>query len=607
MVLPDCEAASAVFERFRDCACHVVAHASGRPWLAGCWDEDEARIVVDGERRVAVLGTCGLDRHTLLRRTGTIGSPHQVEGAVHGAGGSFHLLASVAGQVYARGTACGDRRLHHAHVEGVTVLADRARTLAWLTGAGVDMAQVAVRMASVSAPPHPFDQASMFPAVHCVVPGAAVELDRGGHASERKWWHPPEAELSLSEGAAVLRAALRNAVCVRVGPGQVWAADLSGGMDSTSLCFLAAEAGAELVALTLDRSGPECGDFAYARRAAAELPASTIHRTFSSDQLPPYLDGFDDGGEPEDEPSLKKRDVAQQEHLARAHRAQGARRRLVGQGGDHVVQPPPTHLHDLVRHQPRLAWRHATGYAAQHRWSRPQTARALADRRPYGAWLAAQAGPLFQDTGPPPASLLTWGAPVRMPPWATPQARELLANLLRAAAHTPPLALTRGQHGWIYQARQAGRVALAYDQYGMGLEMPYCDDAVLEASLRVRAHEAATPWTYKPLLATAMRGIVPQPLLDRTTKSSATAEWHSGLKSHQRQLASWYEDSRLVSAGLADPHALRRAWLSPGILPAADGPLVEYTLAVETWLREVEQHPVPHYLKEHPREPSPAR
>jgi asparagine synthase (glutamine-hydrolysing) len=141
----------------------------------------------------------------------------------------------------------------------------------------------------------------------------------------------------------------------------------------------------------------------------------------------------------------------------------------------------------------------------------------------------------------------------------------------------------------------------------MGLEMPFCDDAVLEASLRLRAHEAATPWTYKPLLATAMRGLVPQPLLDHTTKSGATAEWYSGLTSQQRQLASWYEDSRLVSAGLADPHALRSAWLSPGILSAPDGPLVESTLAVETWLREVAQRPVPHYLKKHPREPSPAR
>jgi asparagine synthase (glutamine-hydrolysing) len=138
----------------------------------------------------------------------------------------------------------------------------------------------------------------------------------------------------------------------------------------------------------------------------------------------------------------------------------------------------------------------------------------------------------------------------------------------------------------------------------MGVEMPFCDDAVLEACLRVRPHEAATPWTYKPLLAAAMRGIVPQPLLDRTTKGEATREWHTGLKTHRRQLASWCEDSRLVAAGLAEPRELGRAWLSPAILPAADGPALEFTLAAETWLREVEQHPVPAYLKEHPREPS---
>ncbi|MFH8492162.1 asparagine synthase-related protein [Streptomyces longisporoflavus] len=512
----------------------------------------------------------------------------------------------MAGQVYARGSASGARRLHHTRVAGVTILADRARTLAWLTGGQVDTAQVAVRMAALWAPPHPFDQASMFPGVHSLAPGFALELGRRGEAGERQWWQPPESELPLAEGAAGLRTALREAVGVRVEPGQRWAADLSGGMDSTSLCFLAAEAGAELVALTLDRSDPHNDDHTYARQAAASLPPSTVHLTFSSAQLPPYLTDLGVSGEPEDEPSLKRRDLAQQEHLAHTHRSHGARRRLCGQGGDHLVIPPLSHLHDLLRHQPHLAWKRLSGYAAKHRWSRIQAARALADRRPYGAWLAAQGERLLRDTytAAPP---LSWGLPVRMPPWATPRARELVAGLLRTAVDIPPLADTRSRHGWIHQARQAARVALAYDQHGMELDMPFCDDAVLEACLRLRAHEAVTPWTFKPLLATAMRGIVPQPLLERTTKSGATAEWHTGLKTQQRQLASWCEDSRLLATGLADPHILRRAWLSPGTLPAADGPLVEFALAIETWLREVEQHPLPRYLKEHPREPSAAR
>ncbi|MDJ1136819.1 asparagine synthase-related protein [Streptomyces iconiensis] len=607
MVLPDCEAASAVFAKVRDRACQVLAHASGRPWLAGCWQKEEAHLAVVGEVRLAMLGTCGLDRDALLRRARAVGSLSEVEEVGRGVAGSFHLLASVSGQVYARGTAVGDRRLHHTRVGGVTVLADRARTLAWLIQARVDMAQAAVRMSSLGSPPHPFDQASMFLGVHVLAPGRALELGRNGYAGERRWWRAPTAELPPAEGASGLRTALREAVRARVRPGQVWAADLSGGMDSTSLCFLASEAGAELVALTLDWGNPEGEDPAYARKAVADLPSGTVHLLFPSARLPPYLTGLGDGGEPDDEPSLKQRDLAQQEHLSHTHRSRGARRRLCGHGGDHVVLPPTSHLHDLVRHQPRLASRYLAGYAAKYRWPRARTLRVLADRRPYGTWLAAQAETLLGGTGTAPSAPPAWDPPVGMPFWATARAREMYANLLREAAHTLPLAATRGRHGWIHQARQAGRVALIYDQYGMGLEMPFCDDAVLHACLRVRAHEAATPWTYKPLLAAAMRGIVPAPLLNRTTKGDATREWHTGLKVQQRCLAAWLEDSRLVAAGLAEPRALRHAWLSPATLRAADGPAVEFTLAVESWLRGIERHPVPAHLREHPREPSSAR
>jgi asparagine synthase (glutamine-hydrolysing) len=614
VVLPDREAASAVFERVRGAACRVIPHASGRPWLAGCWDGDgtPARTVETGEVRLAVLGFCALDTERLRERSRAVHTVTDVESAVHGSAGDHFLLASVAGQAYARGTASGSRRLYRAEVNGVTVVADRARTLAWLTGATVDPRHLAARLGSLVAPPYPLDQAPVFHGVRAIPPGHAVLLERAGGATVREWWRPPEAELPLAEGAEGLRQALRAAVGARVRPGQRWGADLSGGMDSTSLCFLAAEAGAELVAMTLDWGAPGVEDLAYARMAAADLPPGTAHLLFPNADLPPYLTGLEEGGEPDDEPTLKLRDMAQQDQLVSAMRAHGAERRLTGQGGDHVVLPPLCHLHDLMRRRPAFAARQLAGHAAKFRWPRTATARALADRRPFRAWLTAEAKRVLWGDQPGPAIdvQLGWGVPVTLPPWATDQAREMTAELLReAAAHTEPLARTRGQHMWLYTARQAGRVVSIYDGHGMTLDMPFCDDAVIEACLSVRPHEATTPWSYKPLLAAAMRGIVPDPLLDRTTKGHATLEWHRGMRAHQRQLAAWLEDSRVVAAGLAEPRALRRAWLSPGTLPAHDGPTAEATLAIESWLRDLERHPVPRHLKElkeHTHEPEPA-
>ncbi|MFJ8648635.1 asparagine synthase-related protein [Streptomyces sp. NPDC093546] len=603
VVLPDREAASAVFGRLRRSACRVVRHASGRPWLVGCWADQDARVVEAGGARLVVLGVCDLDPARLERRARELRTVGGVESAVAGARGSFHLLASVAGEVYARGTAAGDRRLFVADVDGITVGADRARTLAWLTGASVDLGQVAARMGSVGSPMHPLDQASMFHGVRAVAPGHALRMDREGRSTVAAWWRPPTAELPLAEGAAGLRDALRGAVAARVRPGEVWASDLSGGMDSTSLCFLAAESGARLVALTLAPSAEGDEDLGYARQAAALLPRDTTHLVFPVTELPPYLIGLDEWAEPQDEPSLRIRDLAQQNRLIREMRAHGADRRLCGQGGDHVVLPPPGHLHDLVRRPKLLTLRQLAGYAAKGRWSYAATARGLLDRRSYGSWLAAQAKALLNPPEPAPDTPLGWGPPVTMPPWATADARALTAHLLReAAASTPPLAAARGQHAWVYQARQAGRVACAYDQYGMPLDMPFCDDAVIEACLRVRAQEAATPWSYKPLLAAAMRSLLPDAVLGRTTKGDFTAEWHAGMKAHQRHLTSWLEDAHLVAAGLAERDALRRAWLSPGTLPAREGPAVESTVAVEAWLRDLAHHPTPVYLEEHPRD-----
>ncbi|MGP4110994.1 asparagine synthase-related protein [Streptomyces sp. 4N509B] len=605
MVLPDHEAASAVSARLRGAACRLVRHASGRPWLTGCWDEASARVVEAGEARLVTLGVLDPDGERLRAAARAVRGVADVESAVGPSVGDHFLLASVAGRTYARGTASGSRRLHRAEVDGVTVVADRPRTLAWLTGATVDLRQLAARLGSLVAPPYPLDEATLFHGVHAVAPGQAVLLERAGGVTVRPWWHPPEAELPLAEAARRLRGALRAAVAARVRPGRRWAADLSGGMDSTSLCFLAAEAGAELLALTLDWGAPGDEDLAYARQAAAGLPRGTTHLVFPHTALPPYLTGLDEGGEPDEEPTLRTRDLAQQEHLRAAMRAHGAERRLCGQGGDHVVLPPSAHLHDLLRSHPTLAARHLAGHAARHRWPRAATARALADRRPLAAWLTTEAGRVARG-GQAPTVPMGWGPRATVPPWGTARAREMTAELLReAAVRAEPLAPTRGRHTWLYTARQAGRVAMGYERYGMALDMPFCDDGVLEACLSVRPHEAASPWTYKPLLAAAMRGIVPDPLLDRTTKGHATLAWHRGMRAHRRQLAAWLEDSRLVAAELAEPDALRRAWLSPGTLPARDGPAAEATLACESWLRDLERHPVPRHLKDPTHEPAP--
>ncbi|WKX72365.1 asparagine synthase-related protein [Streptomyces sp. XD-27] len=552
-----------------------------------------------GEVRLAVAGICSLNAAELASRAGRIRATADIEAALSGAHGSFHVSASVAGRSYVRGSFSGKRRVYRAQVDGVTVCADRAHVLARLTGAEVDTAQLALRLAGVTVP-HPLADSASWCGVGAVPPAEAVELKPGGGARALRWWRAPAAELPLREAAAGLREALRRAVALRVRPGDVVAADLSGGMDSTSLCFLAAEAGARLVTMTLHWSAPTNEDRAYATLAAQRLPL-VEQLVFPAGDLPACFAGLDERVDPGDGPSLVKRDRLIQQHLAEEMRSRGTRLRLSGHGGDHVVQPPAAYVHGLLRRSPVAGLRHVAGLRARYRQPLGTTVAALLDRRSYASWLAHAAG---QDLRTPaPMMDFGWGVRPQLPPWASDQAVELSREQLRAAVRdaVEPLHRERGRHAWIAAVQQAGLgdVHISRDAAFAGLPQhtPFCDDAVVEAALAARPHEAASPWSYKPLLAAAMGGLVPEPILRRTTKDHCMPEWQEGVRRQRRTLAAWADDSRLVAAGVADEAELRRALLSPGLLSGGVSEL-EATLAAEAWLRDVEHQETLNHSRE---------
>ncbi|WFB05936.1 asparagine synthase-related protein [Streptomyces sp. LX-29] len=610
VVLPDRDAPADLLTRLRRHACRTLLHPSGRPWLSGCWPDERMVLGSAGRTRVAVAGTTALTAPELDARVKAARTAADVESAVRDVPGSFHVIASLDGAAYLRGTATGTRRIFWATVDGVPLAADRARTLAWLSGAEVDTAQLAARLA-VPCLPHPLSGGAMWRGVRALAPGDALHLERDGGRTAT-WWRPPPAELPLSHGAVALRAALRDAVRARVRPGQMIGADLSGGLDSSALCFLAAEAGARLVTVTLAWSGPGNQDVDYARYAAERLPG-VESLVFPSADLPPYFSGLRERRDAADEPWAGLCERAQQHRLTEALRDHGARHlRLSGHGGDHVLEPPTPYVHALLRRRPWLALRHVAGYRAGNRWPLGATARMLIDGRPYDRWLAAAGGRLRQSAEH--WSLPEeWGILPRLPAWASEQAVDSVAGLLRSAsARARPLAGDRGRHAWAYQAQEAGRIARLLQDgtaaVGLPVESPFCDDAVVAACLSVQPHQARDPWSYKRLLGVALDGLVPERLLRRTTKDHCNEEWHHGLRVHRRDLARWADDSRLVAAGVVDPDRLRRLLHSPGLLEG-NGADVDSTLCAEAWLRDLAAHPTPAYLdpshrEEHSVEPT---
>jgi asparagine synthase (glutamine-hydrolysing) len=207
-------------------------------------------------------------------------------------------------------------------------------------------------------------------------------------------------------------------------------------------------------------------------------------------------------------------------------------------------------------------------------------------------WWAAQADRLTEDARPTAPPKLRWeAAPLRAPAWVTRDVVDAARSRLRQTAReAQPLAADRGQHQ-VLSSVLGGTVV--YDQVvsvfaeaGVVLDMPYLDDRVLEAALRVRLHERSDPWQYKPLLAAAMRGIVPGAVLGRSTKGDFSGDVRIGLRRNLNAVLDLFTDSALVTRGMIDPDLLRGQLLSPH----ADNFTVialENLLGCETWLRAV--------------------
>ncbi|MFF7095564.1 asparagine synthase-related protein [Streptomyces rubradiris] len=599
VMLPDAPAAAAVAERLDREGVRRVPHASGRPWLVGRWNAGQEVSARAGEARIVLLGRSTAQAGTLRRRIERVRRPEEAERAVTGLAGSFHVLASVDGRVWARGTASAVRRVFTTHIDGVPVAAGRADVLAALSGAEPDPEALAVRLLHPPVASTVLADRTYWRNVRAVPPQEALVWERDGRRGPRAcWWSPPEPHLSLTEAAAEVRTALTDAVGTCTAGGGTVSADLSGGLDSTSLCFLAAREADRLVTVHWEGRDPDNDDAVWAARARAALPSAT-HLVLTAEESPDWFAGVGGLRLPSEEPCAWVRDFAKQTDLLRRVTEHGSRLHLSGGGGDEMFTPFPCHLQDLAATRPWQAWRSLSRQRHQWRTGHLSVARGVLGRTSYRRWLLDAAGHLALVPPSGFTGMLGWQPEPRAPGWATPEAVAMTTDALRtAAADSPePLAPQRSVHCALQQVREGGNTIRVLNQTlaGPDLALPYTDDPVVTAALSVRPPEAVRPGTYKPLLGAALSGIVPAHLLARPAKGPYDADFYHGLRRHRGELLALTEDSLLAEAGLIDAERLRRA-LHHHATAAELDPLL-HTLGCEVWLRSLDDDgpaPVPY-------------
>ncbi|MFJ2025769.1 asparagine synthase-related protein [Streptomyces sp. NPDC087897] len=598
----------------------TVAHPSGRPWIVArpafrkvshLRRGDDALVLI-GPDRVPEAVLSGLlegarDRTGLERRLARLPGLH-------------HVIAQLCGQTWIRGTASGLRRIYHArHPEAGTIASDRPAALARLIDAPLDDGALALRMLDFL--PHPLSRRVVWRGVHetgagygLTLPVAAPGTAALPGPTEHRWWEPPAPELPLAEGARALGEAITASVRAHVGGLDRISCELSGGLDSTSLTFAARATGPQrLSLLTVAARDRYSEDETWARRAVelagqddrgtapaparhaastADRHAATLdHRVIPAGDAPYfYADLASCAAELNDEPLPVAPGRARADLLlGRAH-ATGSRYHLTGYGGDELFLGLPHAYQDLFHGNPFTAWNHLSGLRHQFGWPLLPTVKALLDRSGFRRWLAGAVTVEPQPVARTP--LLSWGVRQSLRPWFTEHANALITEEFRAAAeHAEPIDPWRGRHVDIDAVRMGARHFQAMEDIGttIGLPVaaPFYDDRVLEATLAVRLPDRISPWRYKPLLVEAMRGVVPDALLARTTKDHMSSDEHQGLREHGPELAALWTGSRLAERGLVDARHLLRLAAEP-FSPVLVEHSIGSTVAGETWLRTAE-------------------
>ncbi|MFE7854212.1 lasso peptide isopeptide bond-forming cyclase [Streptomyces sp. NPDC057403] len=594
-VFSDRADAAAVARSFAREGNRTLTHASGRPWLVGHWHDDEILTARAGGAAVAVIGCCPVDGGELRRRTARLRDLAELGPLARSLPGSFHLVAALDGRTRVQGTASGLRLVFHAEIDGARVAATRADTLADALGLAPDVEELAVRLLWPA--PYPLFERPMWRGITAVPPEDALVVGADGRTVRHtRWWTPPEPVRPLEEAAPLIREALEEAVAARTRQGGVVSSDLSGGLDSTSVCFLADRSPARVVAGTWPGRDPADTDLQWAQRAITHLP-DVEHVVWDADASPLVYDdllGIDDLL---DEPTIGVMDRSRVLHHLPDLAARGSRLHLTGIGGDHVAWCSEAYYHRLLRTSPLFALRQLRGFRALWQWPLGGTVRALADSRPYGAWLADAAHRLRDPSPAPVATALGWGMAPRLFEWVTPRAEHLARRaLLDAASTASPLHPDRGVHADLEQIRSCTRVIRQWDRMaaraGLPMASPFLDDRVIEACLAVRPGERVSPWRYKPVLGAAMRGIVPEECLRRSNKATASMDAANGLRDHRAELLALWEGSRLEELGLVDGAALRRLALRPASRGLSQ-PFLYSTIAAEVWLRGLARAPLP--------------
>jgi asparagine synthase (glutamine-hydrolysing) len=468
----------------------------------------------------------------------------------------------------------GTQPLYYAISDDVFAFGSQIKTVLAATGVPARPNHGALAQILVSGDGIPRGE-TCFAGVQSVPPGFAVfvtsdTVSLTAHVDLRPI--VPTPLRTFEQSTAAFKRALCAGVQRRVACTGNTAVLVSGGVDSAALLAAAAEHGARdrILAISYGLSdGSNADERAHVSAVVAHAGVRSVHLDLQPLGFPDLVEADVWAGESpliDDVPDTLRRAAA-------VARADDAHHLLIGTWGDQVLFPfPPPYLLEMLRAGNVKGYRHI--------------ARAL------GEWMADVPAPQLRRAllgqavrGFVPPAIMDRVRPGDRQAAATFDLLRPLARRRRRAPSTHAAAVRREITTPASVDAMEGTTKWGWS-HGLESQLPFLDADLLQLLFAIPAEHALHDGVPKALLRNAMKGMVPDTVLQRKDKGDYTEVIHGGLRAARAECLDRLGDGmRMVRHGLMTKDAARRTLARLGDSGEIDTSVLSSMVGLDAWLK----------------------
>ena len=570
----------------------LASYPSKRPWIIGT--KEPIIRIQNRQLDVVLVGRRGITDKTLESLIGDASSVDQLDSVANKIVEFDALLIArdLNNMMRIYAPPFQTRSVFWLKKDGTIFISDEQYPLALLSGFEIDLGVLTSRIANAEVS-HPFINLSIWKSVECLGTGESITI---GKESVRRsnWWIPPEASRSSADLKDVLAEGITEACALRVQNRDIVSSDLSGGLDSTTLCFYLAEQNVELNTIFMDANNELNNDWRWAKRASQEV--CSIHYTLPYrdvindiiNNVPANVKYFPEG------PSTTATATASVVPLQQIIQNTGSGLHFNGHAGDALFGRVSSSPWSFVHSNAKNKYKWLRQYRAISRIPIAAMIKMLTDKRSFESELKnlSQGRPKSSNTDHSDHS--SW---IQVPQFSaafTPEAIKYFNNLVETSIDSGvgPFCSDRSIHQIICYLTVQGiavrRMNLTPAHGDIYYDSPYLDKRIVEPALALNHEERTRQKPIKPLLAKVRPTSMSLDYFQRQDKGDYTMETISHYEKILSSAKKMFENgSKLAELGIIKDSEVMRMTDTYSADGAVYADIIDLEFA-ERWLRSVE-------------------